>query len=70
MAEKKEKTLEEKIGELNDLVEKLEKGDLDLQESLKEFENGVRLVKEVTEQLSRAEQKIVELSEDGTENEF
>ncbi len=49
---------EKKLGRLEDIVGKIEKGDLSLEESLKIFEEGVRLSRECHSQLNEAEQKV------------
>lgn len=49
---------EKKIKRLEDIVHGMEKGDLALEDSLKLFEEGVRLTKECHSQLNEAEQKV------------
>ncbi len=49
---------EKKIDRLEEIVEKMEGGELPLEESLKMFEEGVKLVKECQGRLSEAEQKV------------
>ena len=60
MAAKKEtKTnLEKSLKELETIVEKLEEGDIPLEESLKEFEKGVKLSRDCQTALKDAEQKV------------
>lgn len=53
-----ERTFESALGELESIVRKLENGDLDLEESLKLFEKGVKLARECRERLTRAERRI------------
>ena len=60
-----EKTFESSLGELEAIVRKLENGDLDLEESLKLFEKGVKLSRECRERLTRAERRIEVLMKDG-----
>jgi len=52
------KTFEASLKELEQIVTKLEEGDLELEESLKLFENGVRLSRECRERLTNAERRI------------
>lgn len=54
---------EKSIGELEAIVNQLEKGALSLDESLKQFEKGIRLARECQETLSKAEQKIETLTQ-------
>jgi exodeoxyribonuclease VII small subunit len=49
---------EGKLNRLEEIVEKMESGDLALEDSLKMFEEGVKLVRECQTQLSSAEQKV------------
>jgi exodeoxyribonuclease VII small subunit len=59
-----EKTFELALGELESIVRKLEDGDLDLEESLKLFEKGVKLSRECRDRLVRAERRIEVLLKD------
>jgi len=67
MAEKPEKQLdfEASLKELEALVERLEGGDLSLEESLKAFESGVTLTRQCRDALEQAEQKVQKLSGNG-----
>ncbi len=49
---------EKTLAELEQLVEKMEEGDLSLEESLKYFERGILLTKSCQQALSEAEQKV------------
>jgi exodeoxyribonuclease VII small subunit len=46
------------LAELEALVEKMEQGDLSLDESLKQFERGVQLTRSCQKALQEAEQKV------------
>ncbi|MGD8341652.1 MAG: exodeoxyribonuclease VII small subunit [Gammaproteobacteria bacterium] len=50
--------LEETLENLEQLVEKLEQGDLPLNQALKEFERGIKLTRQCQSVLKEAEQKI------------
>ena len=63
MAEKK-KTFEENMERLNEIVRTLEKGDANLDEMLKLFEEGTSLAGKCGAMLDKAEQKVVKLSID------
>ncbi len=52
---------EKKLKSLEDLVTKMESGELSLDESLKSFEKGVSLARECHQELSAAEKKVQEL---------
>ncbi len=60
----KNQTFESSLGELEKIVRKLEDGDLSLEESLKLFEDGVRLSRECQERLNKAERRIEILLKD------
>ena len=65
MAEKK--SFEDKIKDLEEIANKLESGNLNLDESMKEFEQGMKISKECTQILDEAEKKIMILvNENGT----
>ena len=53
---------EQSIAELETIVGQLEKGELPLEESLKQFEKGINLAQKCQKILSEAEQKIEILS--------
>ena len=53
------------MGALERIVRQLERGDLPLEESLKLFEEGVRLSRECQERLNQAERRIEVLLRDG-----
>ena len=50
--------------ELEEIVNKMESGDLELEESLKLFEQGVELTRQCQSALNEAEQRISVLSSD------
>ncbi|MGQ9505202.1 MAG: exodeoxyribonuclease VII small subunit [Thermogutta sp.] len=49
---------EEAVGELEKIVERLERGQLPLDEALAEYERGIRLIRHCRELLQKAEQRI------------
>lgn len=53
-----EKTFEEAMKELEQVVVELEKGDLSLDAAISKFENGIKLSKECELKLDSAEKKI------------
>ena len=52
------KTFEASLNELERIVKQLEDGDMPLEDSLKLFEQGVRLSRECRERLTNAERRI------------
>ena len=60
------KSFEEQIEKLENIVNELEKGDLNLDESVAKFEEGIKISKECNEILETAEKKITILvNQDG-----
>lgn len=49
---------EKSLAELEGLVERMEEGNLSLEESLKAFENGIRLTQQCQQALSEAQQRV------------
>ncbi len=64
----KNQTFETSLKELEKIVRRLENGDLALEESLKLFEDGVRLSRECQERLNQAERRIEVLLKDENGN--
>ncbi|MFT5705734.1 MAG: exodeoxyribonuclease VII small subunit [Oceanospirillaceae bacterium] len=60
---KKPATFEKSLTDLETLVNKMEVGDLSLDESLKAFEKGVKLTRDCQGMLDEAEQKVQILME-------
>ena len=54
---------EKTLSELEDIVQQLEKGDLSLEQSLKQFEKGIHLARQCQDTLNQAEQRIALFSE-------
>ena len=52
---------EKKLNRLEEIVQKMEKGDLSLDESLKLFEEGVKLSRDCHSQLTNAEAQVKKL---------
>lgn len=73
MAEKKtEKSFEQSLARLEEIVKLLEKGDAPLAESLSLFEEGAGLIRSCGALLEQAEQKVVQLKKtpDGSPEEL
>ena len=64
----KQQTFESSLASLEKIVRRLEQGDLSLEESLKLFEDGVKLSRECQERLNQAERRIEILLSDGDGN--
>lgn len=61
---KKNKSIEAKLIELEEVLEDLESGKLELDDALKKFEKGIKLSRECQQTLEEAEMKIQVLMED------
>ena len=62
MAQKKKADFEQAMRRLEEIVDALEKGEAPLEESLSLFEEGAKLMKQCTELLDQAEQKVTKLT--------
>ena len=65
---KRKLTFEEALKQLETIAEEIEQGKIGLEESISKYEQGMTLVKQCREILSRAEHKIQQLQQraDGT----
>jgi len=67
----KEKKFEENLADLEVIVQKLENGDVALEEAIAEFQKGMKLSKALQASLDKAEKTLVKvMQEDGTETEM
>jgi len=67
---KKEFDFEKALRELEELVEKMEQGNLNLEVSLKLFEHGIALTRACQKALTQAEQKVQILTQDSGKQEL
>ncbi|EHG14033.1 exodeoxyribonuclease VII small subunit [Streptococcus intermedius] len=66
----KEKKFEENLADLEVIVQKLENGDVPLEEAISEFQKGMQLSKELQATLDKAEKTLVKVMQaDGAETE-
>lgn len=63
----KVKTFEENLAEIDEVISKLESGDMELSDSIKEYENAMKLLKKSSEMLEKAEGKIMKVIEENGE---
>lgn len=67
----KEKKFEENLADLESIVQKLESGDVALEEALTEFQKGMKLSKTLQDTLDQAEKTLVKVMQaDGTEEDL
>lgn len=57
-------SFEESLEQLEEIVSKLEKGDVPLDEAIDEFNNAMQLVKVCNDKLNKAEESIAKIVED------
>ncbi len=57
----------EKLQEIDEILEKLQQGDLELEESLELYETSIGLLRDCKEILNRSEEKIELLKQEGEE---
>ena len=63
MAKKKTPAFEESLASLEALVSKMDSGELELEQSLEAFEQGIKLIRDCQHALQTAEQKVQKLVE-------
>lgn len=66
--ENKELNFEETMQELEKIVQELEKGNLNLDDSINKFEKGMKLSKSASDYLEKAEKKITVLINNSDNN--
>ena len=67
----KEKKFEENLADLEAIVQKLESGQVPLEEAISEFQKGMKLSKDLEETLDQAEKTLVKVMQaDGSETEL
>lgn len=67
---KKNMSLDEAFGRLDELICELEKPEQSLEASFKAFEEGMKLVQFCNESIDKVEKKVLVLSQDGELDEF
>ena len=67
----KDKKFEENLADLESIVQKLENGDVALEEAIAEFQTGMQLSKDLQKTLDQAEKTLVKVMQaDGTETDM
>lgn len=59
---KRSGSFEDNLLEVDEIIEKLENGELTLTESIKEYENAMKLLKKSSDLLNKAEGKILKVT--------
>ncbi|HCN73891.1 exodeoxyribonuclease VII small subunit [Pseudolactococcus plantarum] len=64
-------SFEDNLGALEDIVKRLENGDVPLEEAIAEFQKGMKLSKALQQTLKEAEETLVKvMADDGSEQAF
>ncbi|MBF0777209.1 exodeoxyribonuclease VII small subunit [Streptococcus cuniculi] len=67
----KQKKFEENLADLEQIVQRLESGDVALEDAIAEFQKGMKLSKELQDTLNQAEKTLVKVMQaDGTETDM
>lgn len=70
MSEKETISLEERFDNIEDIIQKMETGDVSLDESFELYKNGLEEIKAANAMLDDMEKAMLILNEDGTLEEF
>jgi exodeoxyribonuclease VII small subunit len=64
---KKTGSFEDNLLEIDEIIERLESGELSLTDSIKEYENAMKLLKKSSDLLNKVEGKILKVKEENGE---
>ncbi len=70
MSEQKTVSLEERFEKIEDIIEKMEAGDVSLDMSFELYKNGLEEIKEANAMLETIEKAMMVMNEDGSLEEF
>lgn len=59
-------TIEENFAKIEETIEKLENGDIFLEDAFAAYSEGMKLLKECNDQIDKVEKKVLKLAEDGS----
>ncbi|MCI8929672.1 MAG: exodeoxyribonuclease VII small subunit [Lachnospiraceae bacterium] len=68
--EERELTLEEAFEKLEETIEKLQAEDITLEDSFKEYKQGMEILKYCSDKIDRVEKKVLKIEGNGELNEF
>ena len=63
-------SVEEAFSQIESKIEALEADDITLEDSFKEYQEGMKLLKYCHDELEKVEQKVLKIAEDGNLEEF
>lgn len=70
MSEKKKENLEEMFKDLEELIGKMENGEITLEQTFDLYNNGMELLKKCNLSIDEVEKKVLVLDENGETDEF
>lgn len=62
--DKKIKTIEEQLEEVDEIIGQLESGEIPLEDSFKIYEKGIKLIQNINSRIEKVEKKMIELAPD------
>ena len=65
-----EQKFEDKVKELETIINELENGEIDLEDSIEKYTKAMKLVKECDEKLNSIEEQVNKMIVDGKEEDF
>lgn len=70
MDDVREYSLEEAFGKIEETIARLEDEDITLEDSFREYQEGMKLLKYCNEKIDRVEKQVLIINEDGELDEF
>ncbi|MGN1166246.1 MAG: exodeoxyribonuclease VII small subunit [Lachnospiraceae bacterium] len=67
---KDERTIQEIFAQLDKVIENMEQGDISLEESFRQYREGMELLKTCNDKIDKVEKKMLILDNEGEEHEF
>lgn len=68
--QEKELSLEEAFEQIEEVIARLEKEEITLEESFQEYNRGMQLLKHCNEAIDKVEKKVLQINEEGGLDEF
>ena len=62
--EDRKKTIEDMLGDVDEIIEKLDSGEIPLEDSFKIYEKGMQLIKTINSKIDKVEKKMIQIDAD------
>lgn len=62
----RERSIEENFTRLEEIIQRLETGEISLEEAFAGYSEGMKLLKDCNDQIDRVEKQVLKLTEEGT----